>query len=189
MKFGILLVFTLAFLGAQSQDSLWTKRLAFQQKANRIGMISLVSWSMSNLAGGLYYRSETSGSTKYFHEMNAMWNTVNFGIGVAGLIQEFKQKQVDYPEYLKLQKKYERIFLINSGLDLIYIGVGSTMSFSGKSNERSTGYGQSLMLQGGYLLLFDGLMYVIHRKNRPVTGFENVSLSLGLNQFHVVYRL
>lgn len=189
MKFGLLVVFMFFILGAQSQDSLWTKRLAIQQKANRIGMISLVSWSTTNLAGGLYFRNETSGSSKYFHEMNAMWNTVNFGIGVAGLIQEYNQKQVDYPEYLKLQKKYERVFLINSGLDLIYMGVGSSMAFSDKSNERSTGYGQSLILQGGYLLLFDGLMYVIHRKNRPITGFENVSLSLGLNQIHVVYRL
>lgn len=189
MKFGLLLVFVLFILGAQSQDSLWSKRLAFQQKANRIGMISLVSWSTTNLAGGLYFRSKTPGSTKYFHEMNAMWNTVNFGIGVAGLIQEYKQKQVDYPEYLKLQKKYERVFLINSGLDLIYMGVGAAMAFSDKSNERSAGYGQSLILQGGYLLLFDGLMYVIHRQNRPITGFENVSLSLGLNQFHAVYRL
>lgn len=189
MKYCIILFFLPVFFLARSQDSLWKKRLDFQQKANRIGMVSLVTWSTANLAGGLYYRSKTTQTTKYFHEMNAMWNTVNLGIGVAGLIQQFNQKEVDYPEYLKLQKKYERVFLINSGLDLIYIGVGSAMAFSSKSNARSTGYGQSLMLQGGYLLFFDGLMYFIHRKNRTITGFENVSLSLGLNQFHLIYRI
>lgn len=189
MKFKILFVFLLVFFVAQSQDSLWKQRLANQQKANQIGMVSLVTWSTTNLVGGLYFRSKTAGSTRYFHEMNAMWNTVNLGIGVAGLIQEFRQKQTDYPAYLRKQQKYERVFLINSGLDLIYMSVGATMVFSNKSNERSTGYGQSLILQGGYLLLFDGLMYWIHRRNRPITGFDNVSLSFGLNQFQVVYRL
>jgi hypothetical protein len=121
--------------------------------------------------------------------MNAMWNTVNLGIGVAGLVQQYSKQSADYSSFLKLQRKYERVFLINSGLDLIYMGVGSAMAFSSGANDRSRGYGQSLILQGGYLLVFDGLMYFIHRNNRPVTGFENVSLSLGLNQFQVVYRL
>lgn len=189
MHIRILVLLLFSFGVAFGQDSSWTDRLAYQQKANRIGMISLVGWSTTNLVGGLYYRSRTQGSTLYFHEMNAMWNTVNLGIGIAGLVQQYSKQSTDHSSFLKSQRKYERVFLINSGLDLIYMGVGSAMAFSSVSNDRSRGYGQSLILQGGYLLVFDGLMYFIHRNNRPVTGFENVSLSLGLNQFQVVYRL
>ena len=37
-----------------------------------------------------------------------------------------------------------------------------------ENNPQLNGYGKSLILQGSFLLLFDGLMYALNRRNRKI---------------------
>jgi hypothetical protein len=57
----------------------------------------------------------------------------------------------------------ERLLLINSFLDIGYIGTGFLLRhLSDKSATRSDllkGYGNSLLLQGGFLMIFDMVLY------------------------------
>jgi hypothetical protein len=59
----------------------------------------------------------------------------------------------------------EKTFLINGGLDLIYITAGLYCLEKGNNTsnrDKYKGYGNSLLMQGGSLLLFDAIMYIIN---------------------------
>ena len=173
--FGIL--FFMASINAQDLTSINKDR----QKLSREGMTFLTSWAAANIAGGTTaYFLAKDREWKYFHEMNVFWNTVNLGLGISGLLMERKSKtDLNMDQSLKAQKRVERIFLVNSGLDLIYIGSGLAMRQlqNAKNPERMKGYGNALILQGSFLLLFDGVEYFLHRSN----GYRYKTSKLSFN--------
>jgi hypothetical protein len=156
-----------------------------RQKLQREGMTFLTSWAAVNIAGGTTaYFLAKDREWKYFHEMNVLWNTVNMGLGIAGILSERKsRKMLDLTESLKAQKKVERIFLFNSGLDLLYIGGGVAMlqTKNAKNPERMRGYGNALILQGSFLLVFDAVEYFLHRSNGFGLKSKKSNLSLNFN--------
>ena len=145
---------------------------AERHNLEREGMISLTAWASINITGGTagYFLSKNP-EWKYFHEMNVFWNTVNLGLGIAALARLPKEKpdlSWGLEKSRKSQRKLEKIFLINTGLDLVYIGAGLSMSLLAdgiKNRDRMKGYGNALLLQGTYLFLFDGIEFFLHRNN------------------------
>ena len=73
------------------------------------------------------------------------------------------------------------MFLINAGLDVAYMGTGfllrhlSTRNY--KRPELLLGYGNSVILQGGFLFLFDGVMYLI-QKNHKLDFLGDMNLTM-----------
>ena len=179
MLFGIL--FFLASSNAQDLTSINKDR----QKLSREGMTFLTSWAAVNIAGGTTaYFLAKDREWKYFHEMNVLWNTVNLGLGISGLLMERKSRtDLNMEQSLKAQKRVERIFLVNSGIDLIYIGSGLAMRQmqNAKNPERMRGYGNALILQGSFLLVFDGVEYFLHRSNGFGLKSKKSNLSLNFN--------
>ena len=173
----IFAIFCLSSLYAQNIVEINKDR----QKLSREGMTFLTSWAATNIAGGTTaYFLAKDPEWKYFHEMNVYWNTVNLGLGISGLLMERKSKaDLNMDQSLKAQKRVERIFLVNSGLDLIYIGSGLAMRQlqNAKNPERMKGYGNALILQGSFLLLFDGVEYFLHRSN----GYRYKTSKLSFN--------
>jgi hypothetical protein len=156
-----------------------------RQKLSREGMTFLTSWAATNIAGGTtaYYLAKDP-EWKYFHEMNVFWNTVNLGLGISGLMSERKSKtSLNLEQSIKAQKKIERIFLVNSGIDLLYIGGGLAMRQmqNAKNPERMRGYGNALILQGSFLLVFDAVEYFLHRSNGFGLKSKKSNLSLNFN--------
>jgi len=104
--------------------------------------------------------------------MNLFWNTVNLAIAGFGLAGTFSTDilTMTHPEMLEKHLKSERLFLINAGLDILYIGGGLYMKHLSSRKEKNkdllSGYGKSIMLQGGFLLVFDTVMYLIQRNHR-----------------------
>ena len=107
--------------------------------------------------------------------MNTAWGAVNFGTGLLGYAsaQKYKKKNLTAAETLARQEKMEKIFLINGALDIGYIGTGLYLKLAGDSRHSPImrGYGSSILMQGGFLLLFDGLMYKSEKSNG--TGLRN----------------
>jgi hypothetical protein len=137
----------------------------------KTGMLVLGSWATANIIGGLALRSNTDGTTKYFHEMNAIWNGVNLGIATFGYISAMKMAQPEsglalYNEQIGLDKT----LLFNAGLDLAYIATGFYLKERAKNTsdrpERLRGYGNSIILQGAFLFAFDVAMVLVHKKIR-----------------------
>jgi hypothetical protein len=130
----------------------------------------LGSWGVINLGTGIAgWAASNDGSHKYFYQMNTLWGATNAAIATLSLTNARKNigRQLNSDETLKAQQSIEKIFLINGGLDFVYIGSGIFLNSRGNSrnNEKLKGYGTSVIMQGAFLLLFDAAMYNAHRTN------------------------
>ncbi|MEL0146103.1 MAG: hypothetical protein VW808_04180 [Schleiferiaceae bacterium] len=143
----------------------------YQRDFNKINenlMLGLGSYAVTNFfAGGIGYVTSQDEATKHFHEMNVMWNTVNLGLAVPGYLKAKRGgKALTLEEMIKEQKKTETIFLVNDVLDLGYIATGIWMrneaANQGDRADMFKGYGNSLILQGSFLLAFDAYAYYLH---------------------------
>ena len=166
MKYLILigLIFTASFVNGQ--DSLNSYRIQKVHIKNS-GMKILGSWAILNLVPGIIASNNTSGSQKYFYQMNTIWNSVNLGAAIIGLATITNNKNKSAIQEFKTQRQIEKLFLINAGLDLGYVTAGLYLHHRGSINnsDKLTGYGSSIILQGGFLFFFDGLMYKAENKN------------------------
>jgi hypothetical protein len=162
----VYLVFS--FYQVKAQDSL---QLLNQNREHikMSGMSVLGSWSVANLAIGLVGASNATGQNKYFYQMDAIWGAVNLGAAISGYISAVKNtdKPRTAAEALKEQKKIETIFLVNGGLDVAYIGTGIYLNHRGdtQNSDKLRGYGEGIITQGVFLLLFDATMYSTERHN------------------------
>lgn len=152
---------------------------------NKKGMLVLSGWALANMAVGGYGFFKTGGSTKYFHQMNAAWNVVNLTIGAFALQQYLQADPAafSFSQSIEEAKSMENILLLNIGLDVGYIAAGAFLWERGirKDNNRLLGYGPSLILQGGFLLVFDAILYGINRSHNVglFDLLENVNLTAG----------
>lgn len=137
-----------------------------RKKISKNGMLVLGSWAAANVVYGSIASSQSSGSTKYFHQMNAIWNGVTLGLVAVGHFTAKNEGSLSLAGSLKQQAAVEKLFLLNAGLDVAYIAGGLYMRERSKNStskpERLKGYGESIVLQGSVLLLFDAFMYAIH---------------------------
>jgi len=138
-------------------------------------MIALGSWGAANMvAGGIGWGLSPKGSTEmYFHQMNLFWNVVNVGIAVPSYLKARKRmRNLKWDAYstFKDQRGHENVYLINLALDVAYMGTGVwMMEYSDDAPSRwqplLTGYGTSLIIQGGFLLVNDLVVWLVHRAN------------------------
>ena len=161
----------------------------YQSDLNKINenlMLGLGSYAVTNfVVGGIGYATSQDQVTKHFHEMNVMWNSVNLGLAVPGYLKAKRGgKALTLEEMIKEQKKTETIFLVNDVLDLGYIATGIWMRNEavnqGDRADMFKGYGNSLILQGSFLLAFDTYAYYLHRnhaKQLPILDKVSVHTS------------
>lgn len=113
--------------------------------------------------------------------MNGLWNTVNLGLATLTIASKNNPNQ----NVLNYQKKIERLFLVNTFLDVGYIASGWLMKNNLYENSKNPdlikGYGNSLILQGSFLLLYDAIMFYTHRNNRIRYIDVNLSYNSSLN--------
>ncbi|MCF8464988.1 MAG: hypothetical protein K9G41_09110 [Flavobacteriales bacterium] len=142
---------------------------------SRNGMIALGSWGVGNIIAGTAGALTTEkGSMMFsFHLMNASWNVVNLGIALPAYFGARKRlnKRYDIPGTFKLQRKQETLYAVNMAADVLYVGSGVFLQEFGNryknDNVRDSfkGMGYSLILQGGFLLLFDAVMFGVHKSH------------------------
>jgi hypothetical protein len=126
---------------------------------NTWGMVVLLGWAVANLGVGTVGSLTTHGRTRYLHQGNAAWNVVNLaiaGFALYGLRSE-DPAALNAAATLAKAHQLEWILWLNSGLDLAYLASGAWLWERGlrRDSPRWVGYGQALILQGGFLLLFD----------------------------------
>ncbi|NJB87596.1 hypothetical protein GGR26_003380 [Lewinella marina] len=202
MKYPLLLLFAL-FLGTRAPaqslpaspfpdeyrtaEALETARLRHQQTA----MLVLGGWALGNIGLGLALRSRRTGEDRRFHEMNALWNTVNLGIAGLGYLSVARTDPTALGAFASLLENQglQKILLFNAGLDVGYLAGGFYLLERARrpdvDRDRLRGYGRSIILQGGFLLAFDLVNYFLAAGRNPdyapllgVTS-EGVGLTLG----------
>jgi len=138
---------------------------------NNTGMTILGAWGAANIVGGVTGTLvATDQEWKSFHTMNALWGAVNLGIAAMGYMGAKKEatQTLSCDKALARYESNKRLFLINAGLDVMYIGGGIALSAYAddlSNTDRWRGYGRSITMQGIFLLVFDGTMYALHQHN------------------------
>ena len=94
---------------------------------------------------------------------------------------------------LKHQSKTEKTYIFNTALDLAYIAGGLYMTERSKSRTdpaKLKGYGNAIMLQGGFLFVYDAVNYFIHNKHgKQLNGLvEKLELSGGPGSVSMIYN-
>jgi hypothetical protein len=153
-----------------------TLRFQEQQRAiNQKGMAVLGSWAIGNMAVGFAGASRQQGVAGYRSQMNGIFNVVNLGLALPAFIKATR------PLVLKPQTQainsnihLEKVLLFNAGFDFAYIATGFYLQERGRNAtinaNQLKGYGQSLIVQGAFLLAFDATMHYVHTRNRKRVG-------------------
>ncbi|MGB3588196.1 MAG: hypothetical protein WBA23_16725 [Tunicatimonas sp.] len=166
-KFFLLFVLIIVVDQVQAQSDALANYNEQRLQITRIGMLTLGGWAIGNMGVSGALMGNTSGSHYYFHQMNVFWNVVNIGLAGFGY---YNAATVDpstfsLAESIQEQHSIEKLLLLNAGLDVAYIAGGVYLLERSRresaQTERWKGYGQSLLLQGGFLLLFDAVLYKI----------------------------
>jgi hypothetical protein len=177
MKFTstLLITFTILSTITQAQPTLNDSIATARNQLVRKSMVTLGSWAVANIATGFILAGSTRGQTSYFWRMNGYFNLVNLGLAGMGYLNALKAANRKYSlaDNVQGQAGIEKIYLFNFGLDLAYIGVGSylyeranTASMrSQNSRDQLKGYGTSIITQGGFLLLMDGVLFLLHHQH------------------------
>lgn len=193
-----LFIFTFAFLfftyDGFSQNISIANEYQNDVKIRKTGMAILGTWAVGNMITGAIGRSQSSGQTAYFHEMNLIWNVVNLGIAGAGY---YFTASGEMPEnasaLLNDQLSFQKTLLFNAGLDLAYIAGGFYLMERAKNTtnrpERLKGYGKSVILQGSFLFAFDIILHTIHSKQSSQISDFLTHVQIGPNQLGVVFGL
>ncbi|MFN0049457.1 MAG: DUF6992 family protein [Cytophagales bacterium] len=159
----------------------WHETAIKRHQTNKKGMLILGSWAASNIILGTVVSLQTTGVDHYFYQMNAGWNLINLGIALPTLLKNYKAP-LTFAENVKQQHLIEKILLLNIGLDAAYMIGGVYLNQLSVGNDQSQllqGYGNSILLQGGFLMIFDCGLYLFHNRNgKQINKYlEKISLS------------
>lgn len=154
-------------------------------QVNKVGMMVLGSWAVGNIGINAFLTRNASGSDAHFYRMNMYWNVVNLALAIPGLRHSLitDPASLDLAQSVSEYHRMGKILLINAGLDVAYISGGFLLKEMSKNRDKRkdllNGYGRSLILQGGFLLVFDALLYIaLQTKGGSLTKIlESVQLS------------
>ena len=137
-----------------------------RNKITKNAMIVLGGWSAANIIYSSIATGQTSGTARYFHQMNVMWGGINLGLAALGYLGTRNIDGLTMSQSLKQQAGIEKTYMFNAGLDIAYIASGLYLKErsknASKNPQKLKGYGESIILQGAALLLLDGVMFTIH---------------------------
>ncbi len=138
-------------------------------KLTKQSMLVLGSWSAANLIFSGASAGSAEGSNKYFHQMNMIWGGINITLAAIGYLGAKNQAGIGFAKSLQKQSSLEKTFLFNTGLDVAYIAGGFYLKEKSyndlKNKDRYNGFGNSIVLQGSALFLFDGIIYLLHQQH------------------------
>ncbi|MDO7877544.1 hypothetical protein Q5H93_22590 [Hymenobacter sp. ASUV-10] len=144
-----------------------TERRALDYRATNV----LGTWALANVAAGTALTLAGEGQTKAFGQMTLGWGAVNLGIVAAIRLGKGRSAPTDRAGTVRAQLATENIYLLNAGLDVAYLAGGFWLLEHANTRrtpadyQQNKGFGEALLVQGGFLLLFDGLLYRAHHRH------------------------
>lgn len=123
-------------------------------------MTTLMTWAAASvLTGSMLAVTGGDDYTRAVGVQNIAWGAIDGVIAGFGYRGIHKQFQLDKPVvYWQAEdRKLRKIFLINAGLDVLYVAAGAALLGLGKT-DFVRGSGAGVMLQGSFLFVFDSAM-------------------------------
>ncbi|GMU07528.1 DUF6992 family protein [Corallococcus caeni] len=137
-------------------------------RVNQTAMGILFGWAVLNIGTGVAGHFASEGETRAFFQANAAWNVVNLVIAGLGYHGQATADPAtwDLARSLSEGQRMEKVLLLNAGLDVGYIAFGGLLWERGlrKDSERLRGWGKSVLVQGAFLLVFDGVLTFLNAK-------------------------
>ena len=124
--------------------------LLHQERAMNV----LLGWSGASVLAGSVMLFHESDITRNFGIQNIAWGAIDGGIAFFAK-RSLARKRNSSISLQKEQQSFRKILLVNTLLDIVYIGVGGALAASGKDKLKGHGYG--IIVQGAFLFLFDGI--------------------------------
>ncbi|MDG1914154.1 MAG: hypothetical protein P8I55_06150 [Crocinitomix sp.] len=187
MRYLVLLLLFPFISHAQNLDNYNQERLKLTENL----MVGLGSWSVANMGVSGVGWATTDNEAKYFHQMNVMWSGVNMIIAFPSYFKAKKTdpKGISFSETWRTQHIKEKVFLFNTALDLVYVSGGVYLKqralVDANNYQRYRGWGNSLIMQGGFLFILDLTATILHTKHRKnkLQGFWDKmdAIDLGLS--------
>ncbi len=138
---------------------------------NGMGMGLLIIWASVNILIGVAGWIFSRGTYRYFFQMNAFWNLFNLGLGLAGYLgaSGADLSLLTQADIVAAYHDMQNLYILNAGLDVAYIAIAFFLIERArripKWRDLLKGYGYSLILQGGFLFVFDLVMFLVHRSH------------------------
>jgi hypothetical protein len=138
------------------------------QHQRKVGLV-LGSYAMANIAVGAIAAGRERNEAHYFHRMNVYWNLVNLGFAGIGLLNSKANPDTEtLSQAVRRHETMKQFLLLNTGLDVAYVVGGAYLIERGRNQtddrDRLTGYGKSIIVQGGFLLAFDLVNYILFKR-------------------------
>jgi hypothetical protein len=165
--FIFMIICSISFAQAPTNTELFDFNKSRNHKTN-IGLKVLGDWAIANIATSGYLYYHTKGEDQYFHQMNIMWNGANALIVIASLLPKQKN-DLNLNKTLQWQSNTESTYIASAALDLLYSTAGLYLTERAKNDfpnhDKFQGWGNALIMQGGFLFLFDTSMFIVHKHN------------------------
>jgi hypothetical protein len=122
--------------------------------------------------------------------MNAGWNIINAGIAGIGYFTQSMPNTL--AGTVAEQHSIETLLAVNTGLDIAYILGGLYLrekALNSEQSERLRGFGNAIMMQGAFLLLFDAALYAVnvHHGKTLESILQSVSISSNGIGMHISF--
>lgn len=171
-----LLVFIVFFRGAAMGQMSFRDTIDTYNKqrivTNIRGLNVLAGWGGANaVVGGIGSFTAKSEEWKAFHQVNAAYGIVNFGLAEYGLWRCIKQSRepLDIRKAWHAYKRDKRTIIVGLGVDVASMATGALLLEQAKKNPANAaalrGYGRAFLLQGAFLVAFDNILLAAHNKN------------------------
>lgn len=136
----------------------------------------LLIWSAISVATGIFLFFSRAPFWHAFGIQAAAWGLVDAAIVAFGWLNTRRipaEARESSQVKIKEARKLSRILWINSGLDLLYIAAGAILVvFPGSGDAALRGHGWGIIVQGGFLLLFDVLHALRIPPGTPLIPFQ-----------------
>lgn len=150
------------------------------------GMSVLLGWSLANMGvGAVGWTQASSPEWVAFHQGNIGWNAVNVALALPGLLSGLNDNPSSHSlgDSLRLSHASQMAFGFNTGLDVGWVMMGAWLLERGarRGEPRLVGLGRSMILQGGFLFLFDlGLWMTVSSRHRRFIATPVIGEHLGV---------
>jgi Family of unknown function (DUF6992) len=146
----------------------------FQQRA----FPALLGWALGSVAAGLFWMKNLDGSVAGFGSQFAGWGAINAILGLFGLnsarrnLERQAKGDISLAEHTQQGRNFERLVLLNAGLDIGYIAAGALLAGTPVTKPQNrpgfrSGMGWGILVQGAFLLVWDLLLaLLVHRRQR-----------------------
>lgn len=135
----------------------------------------LLGWGVGSIVSGLIWMRSTADWLRGLGSQFLGWGIVDSLIA-AFAIRNAAQKnglvevgEITQDEHHRQSVQFERIVWLNALLDIGYIFGGIWLAKRNPTNQQRQGMGWGILIQGGFLFIWDVLLASVAKRKRSVT--------------------